>query len=77
GVASSTSPKIQTSACPAGTSVHGVGFQFGGGLGEILLNMAFPNPTVPVGTSVPVVASEDQTGFLGNWAIRTYAICAP
>jgi hypothetical protein len=73
----STSPKSQTSGCPTGLSVHGVGFQFGGGTGEIFLNAAFPNPTAPVGTSVPVTASEDQSGFLGNWSIRTFASCAP
>jgi hypothetical protein len=77
GVANSASPKIQISACPAGLSVHGLGFQFGGGVGEIFLNMAFPNPAAPVGTSVPVIASEDQSGFAGNWAIRTFAICVP
>lgn len=76
-VFNSGSPKVQTSGCPAGLSVHGVGFQFGGGTGEIFLNAAFPNPVAPVGTSVPVVASEDQTGFAGNWLIRTIAICAP
>lgn len=73
----SFSPKAQTATCPAGLSVHGVGFQFGGGTGEILLNAASPSPAAPVGTSVPVLASEDQGGFAGNWAIRSYASCAP
>lgn len=77
-VANSTSPKTQTSACPAGRPVHGVGFQTAGsGVGEIFVNAAFPNPTAPVGTSVPVTASEDQGGVVGFWAIRTFAICAP
>jgi hypothetical protein len=76
--ANSLSPKTQISNCPAGRPVHGVGFQFGGsGVGEIFLNMAFPNPPGPVGMNVPVVASEDQTGVVGIWAIRTFAICAP
>lgn len=73
----STSPKLQTSSCPAGLAVHGVGFQFGGGIGEIFLNAAIPNPLLPVGTQVPVLASEDQSAFAGNWAIRSFAICAP
>lgn len=76
-VIDSSSPKVQISNCPAGLSVHGLGFQFGGGVGEIMLNMAFPNPAAPVGTGVPVVASEDQTGFAGNWGVRTFASCAP
>ncbi|HEY0640447.1 MAG TPA: hypothetical protein VGD67_22690 [Pseudonocardiaceae bacterium] len=76
GVIDSTSPKTQVANCPGGTFVHGVGFQFGGvGVGEIFLNLVFPNP-MPVGTGVPVVASEDQTGVAGNWGIRTYAVCA-
>lgn len=74
----SASPKVQTAVCPAGLSVHGLGFQFGGvGVGEIFLNMAFPNPVAPVGTNVPVGASEDQSGVVGNWAVRTFAICVP
>jgi hypothetical protein len=72
----STSPKAQTAGCPAGLFVHGVGFQFGGGTGEILLNADFPNPAAPVGTNVPAAASEDQSAFAGNWALRTFAICA-
>ena len=75
-VIDSTSPKTQISNCPAGRPVHGLGFQFGGGTGEILLNAAFPNPPAPVGTNVPVVASEDQSGFAGNWGVRSFAICA-
>ena len=73
----STSPKTQTAACPPSLLVHGVGFQLAGGTGEIFLNAAFPNPSAPVGTSVPVTASEDQSGFAGNWSIRTFASCAP
>lgn len=77
GVATSASPKTLTSTCPAGRPVHGVGFlTVGAGVGEIFLNAAFPNPPLPVGTSVPVTASEDQGGVAGNWAIRTFAICA-
>ena len=76
-VSDSTSPKALISGCPAGTAVHGLGFLLSGGTGEILLNMAFPNPAAPVGTGVPVVASEDQSGFAGNWSTRSYAICAP
>jgi hypothetical protein len=75
-VTDSASPKSQTSGCPAGTAVHGLGFQLNGGTGEILLNMAYPNPAAPVGTNVPVVASEELGGFAGNWGIRTHAICA-
>ena len=77
GIFDSTSPKTLTSTCPVGRPVHGLGFVIVGGTGEIFLNAAFPNPAAPVGTSVPVAASEDQTGFAGNWAIRTFAICAP
>lgn len=78
GVATSASPKTLTSTCPAGRPVHGIGFiTVGAGVGEIFLNAAFPNPPVPAGTSVPVTASEDQGGVAGNWAIRTFAICAP
>jgi len=77
-VANSVSPKTQTSTCPPGRPVHGIGFQTAGsGVGEIFVNAAFPNPAVPVGTSVPVTASEDQGGVVGFWAIRTFAICAP
>ncbi len=77
-VANSVSPKTQTSICPAGRPVHGLGFQFGGsGVGELFLNTAYPNPTVPFGANVPITASEDQTGVVGFWAIRTFAICVP
>lgn len=76
-VIDSASPKVQISNCPAGRMVHGLGFQFGGGTGEIFLNVAFPNPPAGVGFNVPVVGSEDQSGFAGNWGVRTFAICAP
>lgn len=77
GVATSASPKTVISTCPAGHPVHGVGFiTVGAGVGEVFLNAAFPNQPLPVGTSVPITASEDQGGGAGNWAIRTFAICA-
>ncbi len=72
----SASPKTQFANCPTTRPVHGIGFQFGGaGVGEIFLNIAIPNPLLPVGTNVPVVASEDQSGVAGNWSVSTYAIC--
>lgn len=73
----SLSPKTQQNDCPTGRPVHGVGFVFGGaGVGEVFLNAAYPTPAVPVGTAVPVTASEDQSGVLGSWDVRSYAICA-
>ncbi|WP_283136960.1 hypothetical protein [Rhizohabitans arisaemae] len=71
----STSPKTQTVTCPAGTQVHGLGVQIGGGQGEVFLNAAVSTPN-PVSTQVPTRAVEDQTGFLPSWAMRTHAICA-
>jgi len=76
-VIDSSSPKTHTAACPAGRSVHGVGFLLSAiGIGEVFLNAVVPNPLAPLGTAVPVVASEDQGGVAGNWGLRTYAICA-
>lgn len=75
-VIDSLQPKLQISPCPAGDLVHGIGFELFGGVGEVFLNLAMPNPIGPVGTAVPVVASEDQTGTLAVWGIRTHAVCA-
>lgn len=77
GVANSTSPKTTTSTCPAGQSVHSVGFQLGGSTPDLFLNAAYPTPAAPVGTSVPVTFSEGQGGLVGFWAIRTVAVCSP
>lgn len=72
----SVSPKTQSSWCTPSTYVHGVGFQLGG-VGELFLNAAFPNPPnfLPGAINVPVQVSEDQSGYAGNWGIRTMAIC--
>ncbi|WP_283136961.1 hypothetical protein [Rhizohabitans arisaemae] len=74
-VSDSLSPKVQSVPCPAGTQVHGVGLQIGGGLGQVFINAAVSVPN-PVSTQVPTRAVEDQTGLATNWAMRTYAICA-
>lgn len=77
GAANSTSPRTTSSVCPAGQSVHSLGFQLGGSLPDLFLNAAFPSPQSPLGTSVPVTFSEGQGGLVGFWSIRTIAICAP
>lgn len=77
GPTNSLSPKSLPSPCPAARFVHGVGFQLGGGTGEIFFNGSFPIPAGPTSTTVQTLAAEDQTGFGGNWAIRTYAVCIP
>jgi hypothetical protein len=77
GAANSLSPKTNTSTCPAGQSVHSVGFQLGGSTPDLFLNAAYPNPAAPVGTGVPVTFSEGQAGLVGFWAIGTMAICSP
>ncbi|HEY0638756.1 MAG TPA: hypothetical protein VGD67_13985 [Pseudonocardiaceae bacterium] len=76
GVSNSASPKTTSSVCPAGSFMHGVGFQLGGSWPDLFLNGASPTPAAPVGTSVPVTVSEDQSGLVGFWAIRTVIICA-
>jgi hypothetical protein len=71
----STSPKGASASCPAGTAAHGTGVLIRNGLGEVYLNAVVPAPA-GVPTAVRSIGFEDQTGYAGNWFIRSYAICA-
>jgi hypothetical protein len=71
----SASPKAALVKCPAGTAVHGTGLHISGGAGEVQLAEIVVGPS-PVGTVARALAYEDQTGYPGNWQVRSHAICA-
>lgn len=70
--ANSLTAKAITATCPAGKQVHGAGGQINGGFGQVFLD----DVSIPLLTSVTVNAIEDETGFVGNWSVTAYAICA-
>ncbi|MFI7706128.1 hypothetical protein [Nonomuraea sp. NPDC049480] len=71
--ADSTAKKNLTGLCPAGLNMTGIGGAVGGGGGQVLLETVAPHITNTAGT---VSASEDVTGYSGNWSLTAYAICA-
>jgi hypothetical protein len=71
----SRSPKTATVDCPPGKRVVGVSAQITPGAFFIGGQVALES-LVPVGNSVLVQASEDQSGFSGDWMVTARANCA-
>lgn len=63
--------KSRSASCPGGTRVLGGGAELTGGLGQVVINRMLPG-----NTSVDATGFEDQDGQSGNWALRTFAVCA-
>jgi hypothetical protein len=73
----SQSVKSGTATCPAGTVVlDGGAFIFGNAGGQVRLSGLRQVVTI-FGTGFQATATEDSTGFGGNWRLSTYAVCAP
>lgn len=75
----SSASKTATATCPAGTTVvGGGGFISNAALpaGEVFLTSLRPVVS-PFGTGFQTGASEDETGFAGDWSVVSVALCAP
>lgn len=72
----SSTTKTATATCPSGTTVVG-----GGGYAYALGGQPFITGLRPIvsifGTGYQTTATEDASGFAGNWYAYTYALCAP
>ena len=72
----SSTTKTVTVDCPAGTTVIGGGGYVGG-----TTNQAFITGLEPVvamnGTGYRTTATEDETGYAGDWYVVGYVLCAP
>jgi len=66
--------KVLTVACPAGTQVHGTGGGISGAHGQAHLDALLPIAGAPGGTFIN--AREDATGYVANWSVSAYAVCA-
>jgi hypothetical protein len=69
----SSSSKVATATCPAGTRVHGTGARLLGDGGQVYLDDVQPSSDL---TSVIASAYEDGSGYAGNWQLWAYAVCA-
>jgi hypothetical protein len=70
----STSPKVTKVGCPLGKQLVGMGVDTNpSGSGQVIVEDLFPNSLL---TTVTVQASEDVSGFTGNWGLVAQAICA-
>lgn len=72
---SSTSKSV-TAQCPAGTTVIGGGGYAGNLSGEVFVTGLRPVVSL-FGTGYQTTASEDDTGYAGNWDVSSHALCAP
>jgi hypothetical protein len=73
--ASDSSPtKSVAAVCPAGQRVIGGGGDVAGGGGQVVLEQLQPEQTA-TDDRFTVTASEDGTGFDGNWQLTAYALC--
>lgn len=72
----STAVKTVTATCPPGTAVIGGGGHVVDSPFHILLTGLRPVVTV-FGAGYQVTATEDESGFGGNWRLRVHAVCAP
>jgi hypothetical protein len=70
---SSENKSTTSDFCPSGKQLLGAGGQVGGGVGQVALDRIRPTADL---TRVTAGASEDETGFGGNWTVFPYAVCA-
>lgn len=70
---------LQSATCPAGKRVIGVGASLtqSSGFGQVGIESLTTSPLASVGppTAHLAFASEDQTGFAGNWTLTSHAVC--
>jgi hypothetical protein len=74
--ADSSMTKSVTATCPAGTTVVGGGGYATGAPDQVFLTGLRPVVSL-FGTGFQALASEDDTGYSGDWWVVSYAICAP
>jgi hypothetical protein len=73
----STMTRTVTATCPAGTTVvGGGGYASSGAPDQVFLTGLRPLVSV-FGTGFQALATEDDTGYGGDWSVAAYAICAP
>jgi hypothetical protein len=60
-----------SSRCPDGTMALGTGGRITGGEGQVQLNQTTAGPTGGLAQG-----QEDVTGFVGEWTVTSYAVCA-
>lgn len=73
-VSDSSTTKSVAAACPAGQRVFGGGGDVVGGSGQVVLEQLQPEQTAG-DDRFTVSASEDGTGFGGDWQLTAYALC--
>jgi hypothetical protein len=73
-IVSDSNDKEATANCPAPKQVTGAGGDITSGGGQVRLDRIVPGSGL---TGVTVFGFEGAPGFLGNWSVRAYAICAP
>jgi hypothetical protein len=65
--------KVTGAACPAAQHVHAVGGAIFNAAGQAWLPGLYPSADLHTATAIAV---EDPTGYVGNWFLNAYAICA-
>jgi hypothetical protein len=70
---SSNSSRSATATCPNGKKVISAGAEVTNGGDDVVLQLIVPNNNLD---SVAANAYEDETGYLGNWQLTAYAVCA-
>jgi hypothetical protein len=76
-VSDSSVYKTITVPCPSGLQAIGVGYEFVGATGSVVLDDFIPNATsVTVGAGEIVGPGEPSDGTTQNWRIKATAICA-
>jgi hypothetical protein len=67
----SLSPKSETSTCPGGKDLIGMGWSISGASGQVTVTEVIPSRTF-----ARVKAYEDDDGTTAAWSLTTYRICA-
>lgn len=70
-----SSDKILSADCPAGTYLHGLGGGITGGYGQVYIDRLAPHGTNPP-TGADIDLREDADGDAGTWQATVQAICA-
>ena len=74
-VSDSSTSKSVAAKCPAGQNVIGGGGTVIGGRGQVVLERLQPVQTATEGHFL-VAASEDETGYSGDWRLTAFAVCS-